>query len=335
MIYEYVNARVLKRSSKLLDLNSFRSFLDFKSLSELTNYLRNTWYSEYISQMKSESLESFLEMLKRAFSDEVEKVVSFSGKEIGKILKAYLSRWDLYNILTIIRGKFSKFSNEEIIEGIMPFGSISKLQINELLNANEAYEVLDKLASMGIKLPFEISTQLNKLLREGDLRSAEFYLYNEFYRKILFSISDIEGIEPLRRIIGMQIDLRNIVSILILLSENISPSTKIEFIGGGNLKSEELNKLLNSESYEDALNVLKETIYGEVIKNEKELFKIERKLESYIYKYTYYLRAKNFDNIGPLLSYISRVEVEIMNLRIIAISIDREISREETESYLI
>ena len=217
----------------------------------------------------------------------------------------------------------------------MPFGSISKTEINELLNVNEAYEVLDKLASMGIKLPFEINTQLNKLLREGDLRSAEFYLYKEFYRKVLFSISDIEGVEPLKRIIGMHIDLRNIISILILLSENITPSTKIEFIGGGNLKSEELNKLLSAESYNDALNILKETIYGEVIKDEKELFKIERKIESFIYAYTYHLKTRNFDNIGPLLSYISRLEVEIMNLRIIAISIEREISREETENYVI
>ncbi|MEM5880893.1 MAG: V-type ATPase subunit, partial [Candidatus Aenigmatarchaeota archaeon] len=170
MLFEYVNARVLARSSKLLDLNVFKELLDYKSLSELINYLRNSWYNEYISQMKEENLDNFLEMLKRAFSDEIEKVVKFSGKEIGRILGAYLSRWDLYNILTIIRGKFSKFSNEEIIEGIMPFGSISKTEINELLNVNEAYEVLDKLASMGIKLPFEINTQLNKLLREGDLR---------------------------------------------------------------------------------------------------------------------------------------------------------------------
>ncbi|MEO0151730.1 MAG: V-type ATPase subunit [candidate division WOR-3 bacterium] len=335
MLFEYVNARVLARSSKLLDLNVFKELLDYKSLSELINYLRNSWYNEYISQMKEENLDNFLEMLKRAFSDEIEKVVKFSGKEIGRILGAYLSRWDLYNILTIIRGKFSKFSNEEIIEGIMPFGSISKTEINELLNVNEAYEVLDKLASMGIKLPFEINTQLNKLLREGDLRSAEFYLYKEFYRKVLFSISDIEGVEPLKRIIGMHIDLRNIISILILLSENITPSTKIEFIGGGNLKSEELNKLLSAESYNDALNILKETIYGEVIKDEKELFKIERKIESFIYAYTYHLKTRNFDNIGPLLSYISRLEVEIMNLRIIAISIEREISREETENYVI
>ena len=86
MLFEYVNARVLARSSKLLDLNVFKELLDYKSLSELINYLRNSWYNEYISQMKEENLDNFLEMLKRAFSDEIEKVVKFSGKEIGRIL---------------------------------------------------------------------------------------------------------------------------------------------------------------------------------------------------------------------------------------------------------
>jgi V/A-type H+-transporting ATPase subunit C len=334
MLYEYVNARVSSRSSKLLPLNIFNELLTYKSLKNLIDYLKGTWYNEYISRMKNENLDSFLDVLKEAFSDEIEKVVRFSGKEIGRILKAYLSRWDLYNILTIIRGKFSKFKNEEILEGIMPFGTITKLEINELLNVNEAYEVLDKLASMGIKLPFEINTQLNKLLREGDLRSAEFYLYKEFYRKVLLSLSDMEGIEPLKKIIGFHIDLRNIISILLLLSEGVK-IPKIEFIGGGNLKREDLEKLANSENYEEALNFLKGTIYGEIIKDEKDLVKIERKIESYIYKYTYHLKNSNFLDIGPILSYVSRLEVEIMNLRIIAISIEREIPRDETENYLI
>jgi len=334
MLYEYVNARVSSRSSKLLPLTIFNELLNYKSLKNLIDYLKGTWYNEYISKMKDENLDSFLDVLKEAFSDEIEKVVRFSGKEIGRILKAYLSRWDLYNILTIIRGKFSRFKNEEIIEGIMPFGTITKLELNELLNVNEAYEVLDKLASMGIKLPFEISTQLNKLLREGDLRSSEFYLYKEFYRKVLLSLSDIEGIEPLKKIIGFHIDLRNIISILLLLSEGVK-IPKIEFIGGGNLKREDLEKLANSENYEEALNFLKGTIYGEIIKDEKNLVRIERKIEIYIYKYTYHLKNTNFLDIGPVLSYVSRLEVEIMNLRIIAISIEREIPRDETENYLI
>ncbi len=335
MPYEYVNARVLARSSKLLPFNIFNDLLNYKSLHELVNYLRTTWYNEYISKMRSEDLDSFLEMLKRAFESEIEKIVKFSGKDIGRILRAYLSRWDLYNILTIIRGKYSKFSNDEILEGIMPFGSITRQEINELLSVNEPYEVLDKLASMGIKLPFEITTQLNKLLREGDIRSMEFYLYKEFYKKVLFSISNIDGVEPLRKIIGMHIDLRNVVSILLLLSEGFTPSNKIEFIGGGNLSNEELGKLASSESYNDALNTLKETIYGEIIKEEKELFKIERKLENYIYKYTYHLKNTNFLDIGPLLSYASRIEVEVINLRIIAIGIEKELEREDVENYLI
>ncbi|MCS7245644.1 MAG: V-type ATPase subunit [candidate division WOR-3 bacterium] len=335
MIFEYVNTRVLYRSSKLLPTEVFKEVLGYSNLSELINYLRGTWYNEYISKVKKEDLDSFLEVLKNAFSYEIERIVRFSGKDIGRILKIYLSRWDLYNILTIIRGKFSKFSNSEILEGIMPFGSISRERIKELLNTNEPYEVLDKLASMGIKLPFEINTQLNKFLREGDLRSAEFYLYNEFYRKMSYLVSSMEGLEPLRIILGMHIDLRNIVSILILISEGISPSNKMEFIGGGNLSRDELSKLASAESYNDALNVLRETPYGEVIKNEREIVKIERKIENYIYNYTYRLKNTNFLDIGPILSYIARLEVEIMNLRIVAISIEREVPRHEAENYLI
>lgn len=335
MIFEYVNARVSHRSSKLLPIEVFKELLNYNNLSELISYLRGAWYNEYISKMKKEDLDSFLEVLKNAFSDEVERIIRFSGKDIGGILKIYLSRWDLYNILTIIRGKFSKFSNEEILEGIMPFGSISRERIRELLNTHEAYEVLDKLASMGVKLPFEISTQLNKFLREGDLRSAEFYLYKEFYRKMSNLVSNMEGLEPLRTILGMHIDLRNIISILILISEGISPSNKMEFIGGGNLKRDELNKLASAESYDEALNILRETMYGEVIKNEREIVKIERKIENYIYNYTYRLKNTNFLDIGPVLSYIARLEVEIMNLRITAISIEREVPRDEAENYLI
>ncbi len=49
------------------------------------------------------------------------------------LIGAYLMRWDVWNIKSILRGKFSGASDEEIRETLVPAGSMRSDTLNELI----------------------------------------------------------------------------------------------------------------------------------------------------------------------------------------------------------
>ncbi len=280
-------------------------------------------------------LNAYFLTLKYTFEDETRSILRFSSDEIGQMISIYLSRWDVYNILTIIKGKHSGSPAQRIREALMPFGSIPSSKLDALVEAGSISEVLDKIMLLGVKLPFSLTTGITRLLKEGKVLEGEMEIYQNYYTSIHRMLSDFgESADSLRKIISMNVDLRNIVAILIMLKEGVSPST-VPYLKGGTLSTAFLNTLWSSETYSDALSVLKDSPYGKVIGGETAVDRIERLLEKHIYETAYSFRRTDSLGIGLPISYFARLEVEMMNLRLIGIAVDGDLDRQMVRDYMI
>ncbi|GEM_PF-1568102 len=336
-MFEYVNARIRARFPRLFKDSVFEELLTYESVEDLFRFFRGTRYEKFLarSQAVASGLNAYFLTLKYTFEDETQSILRFSSDEIGQMISIYLSRWDVYNILTIIKGKHSGSPAQRIREALMPFGSIPSSKLDALVEAGSVSEVLDKIMLLGVKLPFSLTTGITRLLKEGKVLEGEMEIYQNYYTSIHRRLSDFgESADSLRKIISMNVDLRNIVAILIMLKEGVSPST-VPYLKGGTLSAAFLNTLWSSETYSDALNLLKDSPYGKVIGGETAVDRIERLLEKHIYETAYSFRRTDSLGIGLPISYFARLEVEMMNLRLIGIAVDGDLDRQMVRDYMI
>ncbi len=336
-MFEYVNARIRARFPRLFKDSVFEELLTYRSMEDLFRFFRGTRYEKFLAraQAVASGLNAYFLTLKYTFEDETQSILKFSSDEIGQMISIYLSRWDVYNIMTIIKGKHTGSPAQRIREALMPFGSIPPSKLDALVEAGSVSEVLDKIMLLNVKLPFSLSTSITRLLKEGKIVEGEMEIYQNYYTSIHRKLADFgEGADSLRKIVSMYVDLRNIVAILIMLKEGVSPST-VPYLKGGSLSTGFLNTLWASETYSDAINILKDSPYGKIIGGETAVDRIERLLERYIYETAYSFRRTDSLGIGLVIAYFSRLEVEMMNLRLIGIAVDGDLDRDVVKDYMI
>ncbi len=336
-MFEYVNARIRARFPRLFKDSVFEELLTYRSMDDLFRFFRGTRYEKFLAraQAVASGLNAYFLTLKYTFEDETQSILRFSSEEIRDMISIYLSRWDVYNILTIIKGKHTGSPSRRIREALMPFGSIPPSKLDALVEAGSVSEVLDKIMLLNVKPPFSLSSSITRLLKEGKIFEGEMEIYQNYYTSVHRKLSDLgEGADSLRKVVSMYVDLRNIVAILIMLKEGVSPST-VPYLKGGTLSAGFLNTLWSAETYSDALNVLKDSPYGKIIGGETAVDRIERLLEKHIYETAYSFRRTDSLGIGLAISYFAKLEVEMMNLRLVGIAVDGDLDRGMVKDYMI
>ncbi len=336
-MFEYVNARIRARFPRLFKDSVFEELLTYRTIDDLFRFFRGTRYEKFLAkaQAVASGLNAYFLTLKYTFEDETQSILKFSSDEIGQMISIYLSRWDVYNILTIIKGKHTGSPAQRIREALMPFGSIPPSKLDALVEAGSVSEVLDKIMLLNVKLPFSLTTSITRLLKEGKVLEGEMEIYQNYYTSIHRKLADFgDGADSLRKIISMYVDLRNIVAILIMLKEGVAPST-VPYLKGGSLSASFLNTLWASETYNDALTALKDSPYGRIIAGETAVDRIERLLERHIYETAYSFRRTDSLGIGLAIAYFAKLEVEMMNLRLVGIAVDGDLDRGMVKEYMI
>ncbi|TAL48192.1 DUF2764 family protein [archaeon] len=125
--YAYTNTRVRVMKSKLLKPEDMQRFIKM-SVPEITRSLQEMEYKNEISDLglkfKGASLIEYAlnKNLENAFS----KIMAFALKKSRGQIMIYLRRYDVANIKTILRGKKSGASNEQIINEIVASGELTR-----------------------------------------------------------------------------------------------------------------------------------------------------------------------------------------------------------------
>ena len=325
--YAYATARI-KSKSLLLTNDNYPKLL-MMDLNEIGRFMGETQYKTEMAELASKySGVDLIELgTSRNLAHTYRSIIGFCSGDLKEIVAGYLRRWDMWNIKTILRGKYSNATVEEIQEDLVPAGTLSEEDLNALLAIDSMSEILETSArKLSIQVPADITLSLE---RDGNLAAVEDYLDFIYYQRLLASIdpnkkSDSQFLSFVKR----EIDIVNLRTLLKLKMDSM-PGDKIKtyFIEGGSneLSIAELNRLAGVETFDNLVDELSKYSFYDEIKNSLERAKTTRSLNPVMVKLDKYLakEAERFSHLYPLsvlpiLDYVIRKKIEVDNIRIIA-----------------
>jgi len=215
--YAYTNTRVKAMKSKLLKKEDFEKFLKI-SLPEIARYLQETEYKREITELSIKFADANLieYALNRNLENTFAKILGFALQQPKSQIRLYLRRYDIANIKTVLRGKFSQASDEQISNELVACGELSRNflehAISESDNAAEAIEHFKNT---------EYYTILKKF--SNDLPQLEDELDKLYYAIVLANAE-----RELEDYIRMEISVKNALNRLRAKRVNI----KVEIIPG-------------------------------------------------------------------------------------------------------
>lgn len=333
--YAYTTARVRAMKSKILPNETYPRLMNM-GIDEITRFIEESEYKEDVDELarQYEGVDLIEHALNRNLAVTFTKLINMSEGEVNYLIAEKLKKYDIWNIKTILRGKYCNASTEEILEAIVAAGSMSYTFLSDLAAKSNYKEVISELENTeysailknydGANLS-EIENQLDKMYYSGlfaatcDSRSKDRKLFARFTR--------------------LGIDIKNITTLFRLKKAGITDPDMMKLMidCGLKLKLRDIERLLPL-SFEDFISELAKYPYWEEISDVvspdmKSLINVESRLKKHRLK-----SAASFSHVYPLsivpiMDYMLSKQNEVNNLRIIirgkAANLGDEVIREQ------
>lgn len=330
--YVYANARVRAMNARLLDQDVFKNMLDAPDYNRAIAVLEETEYGEDIEHFMMEGARPTT--MDRAFNRNFVRSFShikdfFMGKP-EEMVGALLSRWDLYNLKTVLRGMRALVPKSEIMRNLIPIGSLDQVTLEEIANQPDLRASLDVIVMFSLQwdIPYgqAISANLNEFLREHDLSILELALDKFHYEKVMGMLKGGDANTRLvREVVTMEVDAINIGTLMRICGLELT-DTKAEdyFVPGGTIATaKEFARILELKQPEQVYEALcRKTPYRKALEaawrnfDERGESAFEDEMEKHIIE-TCLKMSKDPLGIGVIIEYMWKKYLEITNLRII------------------
>lgn len=327
--YDYLNARVRAMASKLLPDELIDQINRTEGEDIFVDLLMDSAYSAAFTEVLASSRESdALETaLKRDLYASVEKVRGFAGPGPLKLIDIQLERWDLENIIAVLRGKRRGAEADEIQRALFPAGRFHPAQLSALAAEDDAASVADALSTWGHFSAPAVRSALRAASSDSAWSEMESELYRRYYDYSFSRLDPLDGNEAiLRGHLALQADLVNILALLKRADRRSRGETPAAFaaIPGGTLRTFILSDLEKAPDVERSLESLELTSFSQAVERgilsfgrDKRLAVIERFLEAVVIKAGMKLFRGDPLSSGVPLGYLWKKVSEFMNLRIL------------------
>lgn len=323
--------------SKLLPQETYPRLMNMQ-IDEITRFVEELEYKEDVDELARlyEGVDLIEHALNRNLAVTFTKLISISEGELNFLISEYLKKYDIWNIKTILRGKYCGASTDEILEAVVAAGRLSYTFTSELA-AKPSYE--EVVASLS-------GSEYSLILKDYDgknLSEIENRLDKKYYHDLFEAIGEPKSKDRklFSKFIRTDIDLKNVITLFRLKKYGITDPEMVDLIieGGLKLKFRQVEKML-SLSFEDFLMEMEKTPYWAEISDccgpkMDSLIDVETRLKK--------LRlnsAASFSHVYPLsivpiMDYILSKENEVSNLRIIIRGKASGLSDEEMKNQLV
>lgn len=338
--YPYVCARVKAKKRLLLSSDVYMRYLRM----EITGIARSIGEGQYAEEVLALGTKySGVDLIEMATRNNLAKVftqiLEFSEGHLRTMISRYLDRWDVWNIKSILRGKFCDASNEEIWETVIPAGSFTTEFLHTLLERETVDEIVDGLEGT---IYWESLKQVEEEVKgSGSLAPFEDALAHRYYSFLLEAVPPTT--EPnlrFRHFLQREIDSINLKTLLRVRFEEAKLERDVFLAGGLEIPKADLTGMIDMPL--DQLETkLKRTSYNLVLTpllkdiEEKGLTDAVRALEKFILMW-----ASKYSHIHPLsilpvMDYFARKEREVENIRIIARGKHEDLSTDVIKELLV
>ncbi len=340
--YIYVCTRMRVRKAKLLPREEYMRMLNM-SLPEITRIIEETQYKQEIDELGTvfKGIDLIEAALSWNLAKEYQKIQEITPGTLKQFTQAYLRRWDIQNVLTILRGKMQGERSGKIKEILIPAGSLDKDMLDRLLAEDNLDRVIDALKNH--RMYPVIAREFPAAKEEGSFSRMENELYKQFYGEIIAEAEGgIKGGQLFLDFIKLDIDIKNVKTLFRLRVDSFEEDAREMFILGGVLSAQEFGALNGLHDQGEFIDALKALIHHkpllallEDLKGEKTIRDIEVRLTRVQLEQMEKLSKRNPISIYPILVYLEKKKYEVFNLRAIARGKESKLPSDKIAEYLV
>jgi V/A-type H+-transporting ATPase subunit C len=346
--FEYVNARVRGMKGRLLHTSVLETLIRKPDIESIIAVLENTPYKKEIEKasVQYSGIMCIEVALRKDFTNAFRKIFSLvEGENTEKYVKVLLSRWDVQNIKTILRGKNVHMIPADILECLVPAGELDDTTLIELIKQPDVKAVIDLLATWGIEYAEPLTRNFKEYAEKRDLAVLEIAIDKFHYENALNAVKgDSYDDRIIREMIAIEIDVTNIKTVLKMIRDKIDieeAQTCLIKEGGIKLDIERLLAMIRTGTIEKAIKHLGTTPYNFLLKLPQEAFRaekisvFEKELEKYLIERGI---SKFFGeplSIAIIVGYLAAKYNESTNIRIIARCKTADFTEKELREELI
>jgi V/A-type H+/Na+-transporting ATPase subunit C len=290
-------------SDEELELYSQKTYKDIvyniekKGFSDLLENLENKFAEESVQQT-----------LRKYSSKNLKKIIRYVPRKYRPFFRKLLARKDIDLILAILRSKANPYYSRHIIDALLVDTKyFHQTELEELTKIS-----LDEFLIRIKKTPYYdiVYNHLDEI-KNGVFTNIEAKLEQMYHKKLLATAKiDI----ALTRYVKVIISRYNIREALCFLN---SEKKTYNYISGGSIKKEIIDKIFNAKTIEEVVSILNQTYYAEYTKDAKTIIDIVNSM----FKYNKDISIKSFKkepfSIQPFISYFVLKELELKNIRIL------------------
>jgi V/A-type H+-transporting ATPase subunit C len=332
--YAYITGRVRAMKTKLIPHEMYQRMLGME-IPEITRYLEETQYKEEIDLMaKDHSGAELVEYATFAnLAKTYRKLLRVSIDEPEFLILEYLRRWDIWNIKTILRGKFYGASDEEIMKYLVPAGELDQEFLEGLAKKEKIEEVIQAFDGTDY---YEALTQYDGQMLSSVENALDKLYYFRMERAVGGTLSVGGGL--LLKYVRKEIDVKNLVTLFRMNKAGIEASVIQENLLPGGKLHEELSRMAG-QSYNEFVRGLEGYPFwgaiSDVVAEGGSVSRIEARLRAYLVRYAWAISNYHPLSILPVLGYIVSKDTEVSNIRKIVRGKEAGLSAELIEEQVV
>ncbi len=327
-----------------------QNLMKAKDEAEMVKILETTWYGPEIEKAATLFKNSdLLEVALNRHLVQVNKIAleatPFNGKSA---VRAYLSKWDIYNIELILTSKSMNrpitevesflVSSRNVPAGISA-GNIPHDEMKVILSQNSVDGVVNQLVKYNYGTI--LMQNLEVYQKTGDLGPMMSSLQAHYYQYLLESLKFFQGDEGLiRGLVRAEIDKRNVLNLLKAKESNLDKEMHARHLVEGGMVSK--NEMLDIYSAKDVPEIIGRIENRFMLvnalaqyKKSKSLIDFEVALDKFINS-EYVNKLKNIAlSIGTIFYFIIKTEQERENIKRIAYGKRYNLSNDYISSLLL
>ncbi|NLV26791.1 MAG: hypothetical protein GXY48_06455 [Methanomicrobiales archaeon] len=345
----------------LFEASQYHRMLNM-DLNQISRFIGENGYEEIKELGRTQSGITLIEeALSRNLARTYRNVLNATPGSLQYLMKRFLSKGDIDNVLAIMRGKEFHIPSSQIQKILLPGGTLSLEKLNQLLSLHDNHEVIQNLVD------WEYYPLLaDKILipyQKGSFADLENTLYRHYYeRNYALGKSRIRIWNSILPYIRYEIDIINLKNMFRIKAGSRVEDIRPYIIPGGNIQSSAIQDVFTTQDKEHFVKFVKEAkiqiIFSQVLEDLNcdpvsceldtvdQIWKrwYERKVPLFLVMVGINrVRLHHIDSLArrypfsvlPILSYLENKRYEVTNLRAIARGRQFEQDPEEIKKYLV
>ena len=340
--YIYLCTRMRVRKSKLIQRDEYLRMANM-SLPEIIRVIEETQYKQEIDELGTsfKGIDLIEVALSWNLAKEYQKILEIAPGTLKQFTRSYLRRWDIQNILNILRGKMQGIKAGKIKEILIPAGSLDRTILDRLLAEDSIERVVEALK--GHRMYPVLSEKIAEAKETGSFSRLENDLYKQFYADVIAEAeSGVKGGLLYRSFIRLDIDVKNIKTLFRLRADTFEEDPYEMFIAGGVLSADDFARLNATKDQDEFIDALKLKVrqktllqFLEELKGAKKVRDIDVNLTRVQIDQMERMSKLHPFSVHPILVYLEKKKFEVFNLRAIARGKESKMPAERISEYLV